>query len=156
MWENFRAKRKSKAKIPKCKNTYNLRNTRARVHAVQEFLCFCCHKCHTIICIILFFKLLQEHLWYILTNKRFNRGKYAGEDKEIGHFFFAFIVQNLVVFPPTFSPCVTLVTAKKQHRCWKARARTRMHARKRSAIELPTIPWGTPTTTAQDHSTHPQ
>ena len=86
-------------------------------------MCFCCHKCHTVICITLFFRLLRDYLGYILTNKRFNRGKYAGEDNEIGHFF-AFIVQNLVVFPPTFSPCVTLVTAKKQHRCWKARART--------------------------------
>ncbi len=60
---------------------------RTRIRAIQEFLCFCCHKCHTVICIILFFRLLRDCLGYILTNKRFNRGKYAGEDNEIGHSF---------------------------------------------------------------------
>ena len=133
----------------------SLSHAHAYTHASQEFLCFCCHKCHTDICIILFFRLLRDYLWYILTNKRFNRGKYAGEDNEIGHFF-ALIAPKIVVFPLTFSPCVTLVTAKKQHRCWKARARTRMHARERSAIELSTRPWGTPTTTAQSHFIHPK
>ena len=154
MWENSITKHKPEDKIPKCKNTYNLRNARTRIRVIQEFLCFCCHKCHTVICIILFFRLLRDYQGRILTNKRFNRGKYAGEDNEIGHFF-ALIAPKIVVFPPTFSPCVTLVTAKKQHRCWKARARTRMHARESSAIVLPTIPWGTPTTTAQDHFTRP-
>ena len=33
-------------------------------------------------------------------------------------------------FSPNFSPCVTLVTAKKQHRCWNSRAYTRTWERK--------------------------
>ena len=39
MWENSITKRKSIAKIPKCKNTYNLRVTRARVYAHYKSFC---------------------------------------------------------------------------------------------------------------------
>ena len=112
MWENSITKRKPIAKIPKCKNTYNLRVTRARIRDIQEFLCFCCHKCHTVICIILFFRLLRDYLWYILTNKRFNRGKYAGEDNEIGHFFRLNSSQNCRFSTNFFSVCDTCDSKK--------------------------------------------
>ena len=44
--------------------------------------------------------------------------------------FFCVSTEFRAVFSPNFSPCVTLVTAKKQHRCWKARAYTRTWERK--------------------------
>jgi len=43
--------------------------------------------------------------------------------------FLSLIIPKIEVFPPKFTPRVTLVTAKKQHRCWKARAYARMYAR---------------------------
>ena len=112
MWENSITKRKPIAKIPKCKNTYNLRVTRARIRAIQEFLCFCCHKCHTVICIILFFRLLRDYQGYILTNKRFNRGKYAGEDNEIGHFFRLYSAEFSRFSTNFFSVCDTCDSKK--------------------------------------------
>ena len=44
--------------------------------------------------------------------------------------FFCVSTEFRAVFFPNFSPCVTLVTAKNQHRCWKARAYTRTWERK--------------------------
>ena len=44
--------------------------------------------------------------------------------------FFCISTKFRAVFSPNFSPCVTLVTAKKQHRCWNARAYTRTWERK--------------------------
>ena len=44
--------------------------------------------------------------------------------------YFRDLTQFRTVFSRNFSPCVTLVTAKNQHRCWKARAYTRTWERK--------------------------
>ena len=44
--------------------------------------------------------------------------------------FFRVLTEFRAVFSPNFSPCVTLVTAKNQHCCWKARAYTRTWERK--------------------------
>ena len=44
--------------------------------------------------------------------------------------FFCVSTEFRAVFSPNFSPCVTLVTAKNQHRCWNARVHA--HVRKKS------------------------
>ena len=64
----------------------------------------------------------------ILTNTGFKGGKYT-ENVSQKSFLSLFRPQKLFDFSLKISPCVTLVTAKNQHRCWKARTcarKTRM------------------------------
>ncbi len=44
--------------ITNCENTYNASLSLARVRTLQEFLLFCYHKCHGVICNLLEFSLL--------------------------------------------------------------------------------------------------
>ena len=45
---------------------------RTCTHALQEFSSFCCHKCHTRLCSVLWFKLLWCVFECVLTNKFFS------------------------------------------------------------------------------------
>ena len=55
IWSHNRQKRCPKLRHEKrgvelCENTCDLLLSRARIRAyVQEFFCFCCHKCHTLL-----------------------------------------------------------------------------------------------------------
>ena len=51
-----------------CENPYNPPFSRVRVRAyIQEFLCFCCHKCHRFICKQLETRLLSYFFEHFLT-----------------------------------------------------------------------------------------
>ena len=71
----------------------------------------------------------------ILTNTGSKGGKHTDNVSQKS-FLFLFRPQKLFDFSLQIFPCVTLVTAKNQHRCWKARAYARTWDRKtrRSAI----------------------
>ena len=49
--------------------------------------------------------------------------------------YFRDLTQFRTVFSRNFSPCVTLVTAKNQHRCWKARVYARTWGNLNGAVE---------------------
>ena len=49
--------------------------------------------------------------------------------------YFRDLTQFRTVFSRNFSPCVTLVTAKNQHRCWKARVYARTRGNLNGAVE---------------------
>ena len=104
---------------------------RTCTHALQEFSSFCCHKCHTRICNVLWFRLLWCIFECVLTNKVFlARLTQKKVHRETSMWYLCFLR-----FCSSFSSrcfCgVTLVTAKKQHCCWKARAYRRVHVRVR-------------------------
>ena len=61
----------------------------------------------------------------ILTETGFKGGKHTDNVSQKS-FLSLFHPQKLFDFSLQISPCVTLVTAKNQHRCWKARAYTRV------------------------------
>ena len=92
---------------------------RARTYTrIQEFLCFCCHKCHS----GSRNRLKYSGIWSLLEFVCFwraeikKRGWKIDGDVEVGSSRF---FQNKSVF---LRRCVTLVTAKKLNRCWNARA----------------------------------
>ena len=98
---------------------------RARTRAVQEFYHFCCHKCH---------RPIHKTLIYKQFNKRhtnFNNtlvpmSQFLANKREKLTFYSFVFPYFLICFLSYFTPSVTLVTAKKLNRCWKARAtRTR-------------------------------
>ena len=76
--------------------------TRARIRASQEFLHFCCHKCHRLFPIYLFSNILQPRLEQILTDKRFNHSTSAYRNNE-KHFFRPFLLLGFSIFFFTFS-----------------------------------------------------
>ena len=65
---------------------------------IQEFYHFCCHKCHSFLCIFLYSNILRPYFEYILTNKRLNHSKSAYHNNE-KHTFRPFL---LLIFS-TFS-----------------------------------------------------
>ena len=79
---------------------------------IQEFYHFCCHKCHRLLPISLCSNTLQLGVRRILTNKWLNHSKSAYHNNE-KHIF----ALPLTYFLHLFSPCVTLVTAKKRNCC---------------------------------------
>ena len=95
--------------------------TRAHIRASQEFLSFCCHKCHRTFPILLCSNTLRSHLEQILTDKRFNHSKSAYHNNE-KHFFRPFLLLGFSIFFFTFSLLVWhLWQQKKLNRCWYAR-----------------------------------
>ena len=76
--------------------------TRARLCALQEFLSFCCHKCHRTFPILLCSNTLQPHLEHILTDERFNHSTSAYRNNE-KHFFRPFLLLGFSIFFFTFS-----------------------------------------------------
>ena len=102
----------------KCKNIYNHILSRVRVRTrSQEFLCFCCHKCHSILCKYLFPNSLR-HIFGCILTKREDYAPNSDENNGEKRVFCSIVMQH---FRSIFSQRVTLVTAKNQHRCWKAR-----------------------------------
>ena len=99
----------------------------ARVYAPasQEFLLFCCHKCHrksinhyiSIHC--------AKHI-LILTIKTYKGWKFGKKSHRQTQFLSEIWADILPQISLIFIARVTLVTAKNQHRCWKARAYTRV------------------------------
>ena len=73
--------------------------SRARI---QEFYHFCCHKCHSLLCIFLFSNTLRTSFEYILTDKRFNYSETAYHNNE-KHIFRPFLLLIFSIFFSTFS-----------------------------------------------------
>ena len=120
-------KRKEKRKI-KCEKSHNQVLSRVRVRTrCQEFLSFCCHKCHGTLHKSLFLNLLRYIFIFVLQKRRM-KSKIARQILMEKQRKTDFLPLHRAVFSSIlvrFSfQCVTLVTAKNQHRCWKARTRT--------------------------------
>ena len=99
--------------------------TRAYAHASQEFLHFCCHKCHR--------KSINHYISthctkyiHFLTVKTYKGWKFGKKSHRQTQFLSEIGADILPSICSIFIARVTLVTAKNQHRCWKARAYTRV------------------------------
>ena len=99
--------------------------TRAYAHASQEFLLFCCHKCHR--------KSINHHVSthcvkhrHFLTIKTYRGWKFGKKSHHQTQFLSEIWADILPQISLIFIARVPLVTAKNQHRCWKARAYTRV------------------------------
>ena len=98
---------------------------RARTRAVQEFYHFCCHKCHRPIHKTLIYKQLNKRHTNF-NNTLVPMSQFLANKREKLTFYSFVFPYFLICFLSYFTPSVTLVTAKKLNRCWKARAtRTR-------------------------------
>ena len=87
---------------------------------IQEFYHFCCHKCHSFLCIFLYSNILRPYFEYILTNKRLNHSKSAYHNNE-KHTFRPFL---LLIFS-TFSLLVWHLWQQKKRNCCSIRASMR-------------------------------
>ena len=115
-----------------CENTYNPPLSRGRVRAyIQEFLCFCCHKCHRFVCKQLENRLLSYFFERFLTVCQCIASKSQCRTLEKRDFPPSFLLH----FPPYFPhlsfrispPCDTCDSKKTQLRleraCLRVRAR---------------------------------
>ena len=98
---------------------------RAYAHASQEFLHFYCHKCHrnSINYYISAHCTKQKHFLTIKTYRGWKIDTKSHRQKQFLSEIWADILPQICLI---FITRVTLVTAKNQHRCWKARAYTRV------------------------------
>ena len=107
--------------------TFLKKHLLARVYAPasQEFLLFCCHKCHrkSINYYISIYCAKHIHILTIKTYKGWKFGKKSHSQTQFLSEIWADILPQISLI---FITSVTLVTAKNQHRCWKARAYTRV------------------------------
>ena len=119
-----------------CKNTYNHPLSRVRVRAhLQEFYCFCCHKCHRLLHKSLNNNTLQLYLEQLLTLQRYTPSKYAHRDSKKRTFYptiLLFFLHFCCLIPHFLPSAVTLVTAKNQNRC-RMRA---LHVRTRNTHRI--------------------
>ena len=88
LWRHIRQKNYLKSRNGKwcvelCENTCNLLLSHARIRAyIQEFLCFCCHKCHTFLCNPLKYSGLWLAFDRVLTYQRFHPQKIRWKNRE--------------------------------------------------------------------------
>ena len=99
--------------------------TRAYAHASQEFLHFCCHKCHRKSINHYISAHCTKHI-YFLTVKTYKGWRFGTKYHLLTQFLSEIWADILPQISLIFIARVTLVTAKNQHRCWKARAYTRV------------------------------
>ena len=99
----------------------------ARVYAPasQEFLLFCCHKCHRLPINHYISIYCAKHI-LILTIKTYKGWKFGKKSHRQTQFLSEIWADILPQISLIFITSVTLVTAKNQYRCWKARAYTRV------------------------------
>ena len=106
-----------------CKNTYKtiLSRVRARTH-YRSFYFFAVTSV-TRKLYFTGFQLIADTLWININNEVIRVGLVRGKRYRKSRFTSCVSLN----FCPSFSRRVTLVTAKKQHRCWKARTHTRTY-----------------------------
>ena len=92
---------------------------------IQEFYHFCCHKCHRLLCISLFYNTLRLSFEYILTDKRFNHSKSAYRNNE-KHIFCPFLLRLFFIFFSSFSLLVWHLWQQKNEIAVRMRARVRV------------------------------
>ena len=109
IWSHNRQKRCPKSRYEKrgvelCENTCNLLLSHARIRAyIQEFLCFCCHKCYTFLCNPLKYSGLWLVFVCILTFRRFTPRK-IDETTEKNTLFAPSFFHKILVFLSHFPP----------------------------------------------------
>lgn len=107
-----------------CENTYNPPFSRVRAY-IQEFLYFCCHKCHRFICKCIEHRFLPCFFECFLTVYQCISSKSQCRTLEKRDFPSSFLLHSSPYFPPFPSELplrVTLVTAKKHNCGWNVRA----------------------------------
>ena len=77
-----------------------------------EFYLFCCHCCHSFLWNSLFCNILRTSFGHLLIDKRS-----TGQNRPITPTRNTLFALPLTYFLHLFSPCVTLVTAKKRNCC---------------------------------------
>ena len=129
-----------------CENTYNPSFSRVRVRAyIQEFLFFCCHKCHRFLCKQLETSLLSYPFERFLTVYQCIPSKSQCRTLEKCVFLLSYLLHSPPYFPhlifPTFPSelplRVTLVTAKKHNCGWNVRAYACARETPRLSVLLP-------------------
>ena len=109
-----------------CENTYNPSFSRVRVRAyIQEFLFFCCHKCHRFLCKQLETRLLSYPFECFLTVCQCIPSKSQCRTLEKRDFPSSFLLHSPPYFPHlsfrTSPPCDTCDSKKTQLRLERAR-----------------------------------
>ena len=127
-----------------CENTYNPPFSRVRVRAyIQEFLFFCCHKCHRFICKWLENRLLSCFFGCFLTVYQCISSKSQCRTLEKRDFPPSFLLHSPPYFPHLSfrisPPCDTCDSKKTQLRLERAclRVRVRISTAFCSASSLP-------------------
>ena len=107
-----------------CKNTYKtiLSRVRARTH-YRSFYFFAVTSV-TRKLYFTGFQLIIDTLWITINNEVVRVGLVRWKKYRKSRFSSCVSLNFSAIFCLSFSRRVTLVTAKKQHRCWKVRART--------------------------------
>ena len=103
-----------------CKNTYKTILSRVRARTHHRSFCFFAVTSVTRMLYFAGFQLVANTTWININNEVIRVGLVRGKRYRKSRFSSCVSLN----FCLSFSRRVTLVTAKKQHRCWKVRART--------------------------------
>ena len=107
-----------------CKNIYKTILSRVRARTHHRSFCFFAVTSVTRKLYFTGFQLIADILWINVNNEVIRVGLVRGKRYRKSRFSSCVSLNFSAIFCLSFSRRVTLVTAKKQHRCWKARART--------------------------------
>ena len=109
-----------------CEKNYNHPLSRVRAYALYKRFCFFAVTSVTAVSVNGSFSVACVFVCAIFNNKAIRVFKFRLMCQQKSRFVLLHCAKFLPSFPPISSLGVTLVTAKKQHRCWNARAtRTR-------------------------------
>ena len=117
-----------------CENTYNSALSRVRARTHHRSFCFFAVTSVTRKLYFTGFQVIADTLWININNEVIRVGLVRGKRYRKSRFSSCVSLNFSAIFCLSFSRRVTLVTAKKQHRCWKARARTRTHEKTKRTI----------------------
>ena len=107
-----------------CEKNYNPLLSRVRAYALYKSFCFFAVTSVTAPYVNIFVSTPCLRCDVFVNNKVFRVLYIRLMCQQKSRFVLLHFAKFLPSFPPISSLGVTLVTAKKQHRCWKARART--------------------------------
>ena len=110
-----------------CKNTYKTILSRVRARTHHRSFYFFAVTSVTRKLYFTGFQLIADILWINVNNEVIRVGLVRGKRYRKSRFSSCVSLNFSAVFCLSFSRRVTLVTAKKQHRCWKARTHMRTH-----------------------------
>ena len=114
-----------------CEKNYNHTLLRVRAYAHSRSFCLFAVTSVTAVSVNGSFSVACVFVSAIFNNKTIRVFKFRLMCQQKSRFFLLHFAKSLLLFSPISSLGVTLVTAKKQHRCWNAHA---LHVRARKTL----------------------
>ena len=114
-----------------CEKNYNHPLSRVRAYALYKRFCFFAVTSVTAVSVNVSFSVVCVSVCAIFNNQAICVFKFRLTRQQKSCFVLLHFAKFLLSFPPISSLGVTLVTAKKQHRCWNAHA---LHVRARKTL----------------------